>query len=260
MKRRDRLLPFLGLTFGLFILGALLYPVVFQTRGYSGRNSCLSNAKQIGTALMIYASDADEHLPAAFSTSGLTMLGWAGRTRPYTKNVGLFRDPQRSGGSSAPIDYAINANVTGFSNLSVATAPGRSALLFEVADARLGGEGELGTAFRLSPEGDGAIGGLLDTLDQGAFPLAREATGGFMNSGQASDRIPAAHDGRSNVVRLDSSAKSFAPNEVSAGANARTPSDPAFTSGGSRPDLRGHDRPRAEGAGNGAARATFSLR
>jgi prepilin-type N-terminal cleavage/methylation domain-containing protein/prepilin-type processing-associated H-X9-DG protein len=47
------------------ILAAILFPVFAQAREKARQSSCLSNCKQIGTAVWMYAQDYDEHLPNA---------------------------------------------------------------------------------------------------------------------------------------------------------------------------------------------------
>ncbi len=45
------------------ILAAILFPVFAQARGKARQTSCLSNMKQMGTALLMYAQDADGGYP-----------------------------------------------------------------------------------------------------------------------------------------------------------------------------------------------------
>ena len=44
------------------ILAAILFPVFAQAREKARQVACLSNAKQMGTAAMMYAQDYDEQL------------------------------------------------------------------------------------------------------------------------------------------------------------------------------------------------------
>jgi prepilin-type N-terminal cleavage/methylation domain-containing protein len=48
------------------ILAAILFPVFAQARAKARQTSCLSNAKQWGSATMMYAQDYDETFPFAF--------------------------------------------------------------------------------------------------------------------------------------------------------------------------------------------------
>src|SRR5438270_7299810 len=47
------------------ILAAILFPVFAQARDKARMTTCLSNLKQIGTGLMMYAEDYDEILPGS---------------------------------------------------------------------------------------------------------------------------------------------------------------------------------------------------
>jgi prepilin-type N-terminal cleavage/methylation domain-containing protein len=45
------------------ILAAILFPVFAHARAKARQTACLSNMKQLGTGLMMYAQDYDETLP-----------------------------------------------------------------------------------------------------------------------------------------------------------------------------------------------------
>jgi prepilin-type N-terminal cleavage/methylation domain-containing protein len=47
------------------ILAAILFPVFAHAREKARQTSCLSNAKQLGTATMMYVQDYDETYPKA---------------------------------------------------------------------------------------------------------------------------------------------------------------------------------------------------
>jgi prepilin-type N-terminal cleavage/methylation domain-containing protein/prepilin-type processing-associated H-X9-DG protein len=66
------------------ILAAILFPVFAQARAAARRTQCISNMKQIGTALLMYAGDYDETLPWSTSSaqSGWT---WYQSVDPYIK-------------------------------------------------------------------------------------------------------------------------------------------------------------------------------
>ncbi|MBQ0106152.1 MAG: DUF1559 domain-containing protein [Armatimonadetes bacterium] len=51
------------------ILAAILFPVFAQAREKARQTSCLSNTKQIGTALQLYTDDYDETIPFMFDAS-----------------------------------------------------------------------------------------------------------------------------------------------------------------------------------------------
>ena len=105
------------------ILAAILFPVFAQARAKARQTSCLSNEKQIGLALMMYAQDYDETLAGnTFHAAGLgkplgwmqpydaadsaTWRIWARDIMPYVKNMGVFKCPETKPRSAdGPCDY-----------------------------------------------------------------------------------------------------------------------------------------------------------
>jgi prepilin-type N-terminal cleavage/methylation domain-containing protein/prepilin-type processing-associated H-X9-DG protein len=73
------------------ILAAILFPVFAQAREKARQISCLSNARQIGTAVAMYTQDYDEMYPS--SHWGIYFV----TIQPYTKNKQLWRCPSHSG-------------------------------------------------------------------------------------------------------------------------------------------------------------------
>src|SRR5262249_41004805 len=105
------------------ILAAILFPVFAQARAKARQASCLSNLKQIGTGMGMYAQDYDEVLPgnqttAPNSTQGdagyasVTDIGfmdtnpgklagnWGRDIQPYTKTPTVYKCPEGSPRSS----------------------------------------------------------------------------------------------------------------------------------------------------------------
>src|SRR5947208_13326257 len=74
------------------ILAAILFPVFAQAREKARSISCLSNGKQMGTAILMYAQDWDEGIVPWWSTPSGGMARkdrlWVGRLQPYIKNGG----------------------------------------------------------------------------------------------------------------------------------------------------------------------------
>lgn len=76
------------------ILAAILFPVFAQAREKARATACLSNDKQIGSALMMYSQDFDETLPA-WNQGVLpggpgccpTAMYWDALLLPYVKNA-----------------------------------------------------------------------------------------------------------------------------------------------------------------------------
>ena len=110
------------------ILAAILFPVFAQAREKARQSSCLSNNKQIGTALLMYTQDYDETFPVTtlydFSPTA-PQNSWVARSAPYIKNLQVFFCPSDSGptqgyprlgngsGFGAAISYASNSLMGG---------------------------------------------------------------------------------------------------------------------------------------------------
>jgi prepilin-type N-terminal cleavage/methylation domain-containing protein len=82
------------------ILAAILFPVFSQAREKARATTCLSNAKQIGTAHQMYGQDYDETLIPWFVPSGLPrneyrddLVSWVQNLQPYIKNGAPTRPP-----------------------------------------------------------------------------------------------------------------------------------------------------------------------
>jgi len=69
------------------ILAAILFPVFAQAREKARQASCLSNEKQLGTAMIMYVQDFDEAFPPSqyFDEIGAPH-DWANAIYPYIKN------------------------------------------------------------------------------------------------------------------------------------------------------------------------------
>src|SRR5437870_6729880 len=67
------------------ILAAILFPVFAQAREAARKSTCISNMRQVGMALLMYAGDFDETLPWSTSSqfSGWT---WYQSVDPYVKS------------------------------------------------------------------------------------------------------------------------------------------------------------------------------
>jgi len=99
MPRHDRhhgftLIELLVVIAIIAILASILFPVFARAREKAREASCISNEKQIGTALMMYASDYDEELPLAASATADGPPGTLNTIiEPYVKNSQIWRCP-----------------------------------------------------------------------------------------------------------------------------------------------------------------------
>lgn len=87
------------------ILAAILFPVFAQARESARRSACLSNTKQIGTAMIMYVQDYDELTPSVFAFTNGTRVDAFMELQPYIKNLQVFYCP----------DYAVNNPSCAFS-------------------------------------------------------------------------------------------------------------------------------------------------
>jgi prepilin-type N-terminal cleavage/methylation domain-containing protein/prepilin-type processing-associated H-X9-DG protein len=85
------------------ILAAILFPVFAQAREKARQTACLSNAKQLGTATIMYVQDYDETLPLInmadpqiASVNCYANFKWQDELFPYIKNAGIFTCPSDS--------------------------------------------------------------------------------------------------------------------------------------------------------------------
>jgi prepilin-type N-terminal cleavage/methylation domain-containing protein len=82
------------------ILAAILFPVFAQAKQAAKNTTAISNMKQIGTGLMMYAGDNDDLFPnrryevSVQQAPGRMVLSWKHSAYPYIKSADLFRDPQ----------------------------------------------------------------------------------------------------------------------------------------------------------------------
>ena len=107
-KRAFTLIELLVVIAIIAILAAILFPVFAQARAKARQIACLSNMKQIGTSLMMYAQDYDEMLPgyrfaypnpfAADTRVGANAKASTFTNQillPYTKNDQIWKCPSK---------------------------------------------------------------------------------------------------------------------------------------------------------------------
>jgi prepilin-type N-terminal cleavage/methylation domain-containing protein/prepilin-type processing-associated H-X9-DG protein len=84
------------------ILAAILFPVFARAREKARQTSCLSNLRQLGTSVLMYAQDYDETYPISFQNDNANggagdasqiPLTWPNRLLPYIKNTQVYACP-----------------------------------------------------------------------------------------------------------------------------------------------------------------------
>ena len=100
------------------ILAAILFPVFAQAKAAAKGAACLSNTKQIGLALQMYANDVDDHVvlnndgtwfqKTVNGTDYWYINTWESLLEPYMKNYGLWVCPNatEASGRYAGYDYS----------------------------------------------------------------------------------------------------------------------------------------------------------
>ena len=91
MRRGFTLIELLVVIAIIAILAAILFPVFAKAREKARQTSCLSNVKQLGLGLMMYAQDYDEKMPSYLPPwpaipAGNEYCDWWNGIYPYTKN------------------------------------------------------------------------------------------------------------------------------------------------------------------------------
>jgi prepilin-type N-terminal cleavage/methylation domain-containing protein/prepilin-type processing-associated H-X9-DG protein len=89
------------------ILAALLFPVFAQVRERARMTDCLSNMRQIGSALMIYVQDYDETFPCLrfhewTAEKGYNCYVWRNAIRPYLKSIDILACPSNAFSRTIP--------------------------------------------------------------------------------------------------------------------------------------------------------------
>ncbi len=88
------------------ILAAILFPVFAKARAKARQTACLSNSRQIATAILSYNQDYDGCFPQVYNDTTGTRWMWADIITPYVKNRQLFACP-----SGIATDSGANTNM-----------------------------------------------------------------------------------------------------------------------------------------------------
>ncbi len=96
MKKGFTLIELLVVIAIIAILAAILFPVFSRAREQARKAACLSNAKQIGMAIQMYAQDWDERLPSWLTPchgGPPQALAWWEQIGAYVKNWDIYKCP-----------------------------------------------------------------------------------------------------------------------------------------------------------------------
>ena len=82
------------------ILAGLLLPALAKSKSKAIQINCLSNMKQMGIGLLLYAEDNNGQLPAGFHHNASSEFLWTDALSPYLGDVDLIRicgaDPRKN--------------------------------------------------------------------------------------------------------------------------------------------------------------------
>jgi len=74
------------------ILAAILFPVFAQAKNAAKQTVSVSNLKQVGLSLQMYANDNEDTLPYTRFGASPNALSWKYSAYPYIKSVGILKD------------------------------------------------------------------------------------------------------------------------------------------------------------------------
>jgi prepilin-type N-terminal cleavage/methylation domain-containing protein len=230
------------------ILAAILFPVFAQAREQARKASCLSNCKQLGLAMQMYAQDYDDQLPGWDNPGGTPLAaqwGWAivvPLLDSYVKSPNVWTCPSGPKGTAfleGPKGAQVNVNY-GYNeyiyNSNHAVSPKWQAKWNNMAAlaGTQAGVANIAVIADSAPNGSGATGifndwtnydGIRITGEAANFGLARIK---YSNGWSGKNPGPARHpDYGANVVFADMHAKyvqgSKMQGSYGTGARADTP-------------------------------------
>ncbi|MBS1706366.1 MAG: prepilin-type N-terminal cleavage/methylation domain-containing protein [Armatimonadetes bacterium] len=104
MRKAFTLIELLVVIAIIAILAAILFPVFAQAKESAKDTAVLSNLKQNGLAVLMYAGDNDDLPPhAQIATTGVDIM-WQDAVQPYVKNWDLLIHPKRDKPTGAVAD------------------------------------------------------------------------------------------------------------------------------------------------------------
>jgi prepilin-type N-terminal cleavage/methylation domain-containing protein/prepilin-type processing-associated H-X9-DG protein len=118
IRRAFTLVELLVVIAVIAILAAILFPVFAQAREKARMSACLSNMRQIGSAMMMYVQDYDETYPyirfhGDLADPGRRTYVWKNAIRPYLRSLAVLGCPSNPYSKTVPGTFGRNANPPG---------------------------------------------------------------------------------------------------------------------------------------------------
>jgi prepilin-type N-terminal cleavage/methylation domain-containing protein/prepilin-type processing-associated H-X9-DG protein len=179
------------------ILAAILFPVFARAREKARQSSCLSNLKQLGLGLLMYAQDYDERMCYRYYRLDPSVAGgpnWADNlVQPYVKNAQVIICPSTNAKSYG---YAMD-NLNG----QPLAAFKDSAGTVLVCDVKMCYNSSGGNSWDLSVRNPSVFGAppTQPSTDEDQYPITGD--------GQYAPRARGVHNGGCNVAFLDGHVK-----------------------------------------------------
>lgn len=117
------------------ILAAILFPVFAQAREKARQTSCVSNQKQLATAVIMYSQDYDELFPLAYGNDAGLSAGWAWNYRLPVPTSWATPANARTNASSG---NWINSTSPYTKNYQIVTCPSAANVGFQGGNAYTG--------------------------------------------------------------------------------------------------------------------------
>jgi prepilin-type N-terminal cleavage/methylation domain-containing protein/prepilin-type processing-associated H-X9-DG protein len=202
MRKGFTLIELLVVIAIIAILAAILFPVFAKAREKARQSSCLSNVKQINTAVLGYVQDNDERMPSSWYGPGVSpgAYQYPQAVAPYIKNWQIFLCPSdsgrtivtNSGAAGSSLSYAFSTAYYGGSNVAGVSANGPAGkALAQIED----------------PSGTVILGDYTGSHEMGWQWIA--------NNPDMNNFLPKRHNDGVNVAFVDGHAKWYMPSSLS---------------------------------------------
>jgi len=193
MRKGFTLIELLVVIAIIAILAAILFPVFARAREKARQTSCLSNAKQLALATIMYADDYDQTFPFAVFCPPGNYYYWHEAIGPYLKNeqIKLCPSVRRAIG----IDYGYNYG--GWNTPDTGGGIDDAGLGYQ-ADGTHEAFGTVSEAMIYEPASTIMLGDARDNTDEAGY---------LGPPGHKKEYVPKPHNGGANVAFIDGHAK-----------------------------------------------------